>query len=177
MLYTIYFTTLSVYDIEINALWDLIIVFFIYSAAQAELQSAYIKRYTKGIKVRKLVSSNYIEAPPSTTMLKLYKLLLTKNTHMVVTKKDGKYALVSKVLANPLAPNSRELLSKRIAEFAQQIPTVTEDEPVSKALERMQYEEVPALAVVDGKRLVGLLLAEHLEAVIALHMPQIMREK
>ncbi len=175
--YTVYLTNLSVYDIEISLLWDLLIVFFIYTAGQAELQSAYIKKYTKHIKVSKVMGSNYILVKPSTTMIALYKLLLSRKTHIVIVRKGHNFALVSRIPINPLNQGTKEMLQKKVTEFAEEIPSVKESEPLSKAIEIIRYEDAPAVTVTRGGKLVGLLMSEHLETIIALHMPQIMGGK
>lgn len=152
-------------------LWDFIIALFIYGAAQAELASAYIVKYTSNLHVRDAVSRNYALISKESSMRDLYKTLLKEKTHIVLFKDGDKYKAVTKLAANPLNPATQTILSRRVSEFSVEVPKVDYNEKLSRAVEKMRYEDTGLMAVTKRGRLAGILQTQHVESIIALHLP------
>jgi hypothetical protein len=51
-----------------------------------------------------------------------------------------------------------------------EIPQIEYSAPLSKAVEKMRYEDSQTMAVMRKGKLAGVLLAPHVESIIALHM-------
>lgn len=152
-------------------LWNFIIVLFIYGAAQAELENAYIMKYTSTLKVRNAVTKNFIAVNPDTSMRELYKVILKSGTHIAVFKDGGSFRTVTRLSINPFNQESREILDKSVREYSVEIPSVDYNAPLSKAIRKMRYEEAPVVAVTRAGKLVGVLQSQHIESIIALHLP------
>ncbi|MCW6160018.1 MAG: site-2 protease family protein [Candidatus Micrarchaeales archaeon] len=152
-------------------LWNFIIVLFIYSAAQAELENAYIMKYTSTLKVRDAVTKNFITINPTTPMRELYKSILKSGTHIAVFRDAGAFRAVTRLSVNPFNQESQEILSKTAREYSVEIPSVDYNAPLPKAIKKMRYEEAPLVAVTRAGKLVGVLQSQHVESIIALHLP------
>ncbi len=151
--------------------WDLIVVLFVYSGAQGELEMSYIIKYTANLRVSQAISSNYAMVAPATKMRKVYEVLLKKGTHIILFQKGGKTYAVSKISVSPLSKETASILDSDVSAYASELPEIGYSAPLSKAIEKMRYEDATVLAVMKGKRLAGILYAPHVESVVALHLP------
>lgn len=163
-------------DWDFIMLWDLLLVVFIYGGAQGELESAYIKKYTSSLHVYDAVSGNYAMVKPDTTLKDVYQILISEKTHIVLFKKGTTLNIVSKIPVNPFGKGP-EILDKKVSDFGTVIPTIDYNATLSKALERMRYEDATVLAVMKRGKLAGVLLSQHVESVIALHLPHTVQEE
>jgi Zn-dependent protease len=150
-------------------LWNVIIAIFIYGGARAELEMAYISKYTEKLHVYSLLSKDFIQVKSSTTMGWLYRILLRRGARTVLFK-DGKVVkMVSRITVNGLG-NKTGSLNLKVSQFADEIPAIDYNANLSKAISRMRYEESGIMAVTKGKKVIGILLADRIEALAALHM-------
>lgn len=152
-------------------LWNFIIVLFIYGAAQAELENAYVIRYTSTLKVKDAVTRSFITMSPDSSMKELYKAILKSGTNIAVFKEKGAFRLVTRLPTNPFNQETQDILSKKVLDYSAEIPSVDYSAPLSKAIKKMRYEEAPVVAVTRAGKLVGVLQSQHLESIIALHLP------
>jgi len=58
-----------------------------------------------------------------------------------------------------------------VHDYGVSIPSIDYGSSLSKAIKKMRYEEAPLVAVIKGGRLVGVLQSQHVESIIALHLP------
>lgn len=173
VLYVAILPNVSTTYIIVVVLINLIFIMFIYGGAQAELQSAYITKYTSNLHVYDALTRNYRVVSPNATMRQIYDILLKEKTHIILFKENGAIKLVRKPNLNP-SPFSRastQLLSKKVSEFGGTVlPKIEYGAPLSKAIEKMRYEESEVMAVVRRGKLAGILQVQHVESIIALHM-------
>ena len=152
---------------EFIVLWDAAIAFFIYSGAQAELQSAYIKHNISGLKAKDAMTGNYMIAKGTSTLTELYNTIRKGKTNIVLFV-DGNSI---KVLSNA---SLQKLLRKNIgnmsSDFGVAIPSIPHDLPLYGAIERMQSENSNIAAVTRNGKIIGILLMQHIESIIALHI-------
>ncbi len=155
---------------EFIVLWDVFIAIFLYGAAKAELQAAYLKTYTSDLKASSAVTKQYIMALPGTTLARLYSMVVDSKTHIVLFRDNGRYYLVSRLPYNSFGRIMEGYGSQPISRFSTELPTVASDATLYSALERMQESNTGVAGVTKGGALVGVLLRQHVESVIALHM-------
>jgi predicted transcriptional regulator len=159
---------------EFVVLWTLIIVMFLYGGAQSELQSAYVLEYASGLHARDAISKNFMIVTPQTSMRQLYKKLLEEKSHIAIFKDGKKFRVVTRLVANPLSKSSADMMNKTVLSFSMLIPQISFDASLSEAIKRIRFEEAPVIAVTKNGKIVGVLLEQHVEQLLALHMPQIM---
>jgi Zn-dependent protease len=162
---------------EFVVLWTLIIVMFLYGGAKSELQSAYVLEYATGLHAYDAASKNFLVITPHTTMRQLYRKLLDEKAHIAVFRRGNKIRVVTRLVANPLGRSSGNMMSKDVMSFSMEIPQTSYDAPLSDAIKKIRYEEAPLVAVTKKGRIVGVLLEQHVEQLLALHMPQIMAKE
>ncbi len=151
-------------------LWNVIIAIFIYGGAQAELESAYISKYTEKLHVYNLLSKDFMVVKPTITIKQLYKTLLRRGVRTVLFKDGRSIKMVSKITIKGLG--NRAALNAKISQFADEIPIIDYNISLSKAISKMRYEESGIMAVTKGRKIVGILLADRIEALAALHVHQ-----
>ena len=158
---------------EFIVLWDVIIALFLYDGAKAELQAAYVKDYTSGMRAKDMITRNYIAISKSTTLKEMYQMMLKKGTHIVLLHKEGKIFALSIPSVGSLAGSTRVLGNKALEPFRVAIPTIKYDENLSKAIDIMRNDNVNVIAVMKGDRLEGILYGPHIESVISFYMAHI----
>ncbi len=168
--YVFYLPSVSLSTLVLLLLWNLIIIMFIYGGAQSELASAYMEKYTVKLHARDAITKDYIEVTPNTTLRRLYGILLKRGTKTVLFKKNDSVMMVSGINANPMDKNSQKMLSKKVSDFGHEIPKMDYKDKLSRAVEKMKYEETGVVAVMHHGKISGILLAEHVESIVALHM-------
>lgn len=150
---------------EFFVFWDIIIAMFLYSGAQAELQSAYIKKYSSRLHVRDALSRNFILLSHPATIQEVYAKILRRHTHIVLVKKGDIIFLLSRF---------RGLANKKggdlIKSVSVQIPSIDYDASLSKAIDLMASEQKGIIAVSRAGRIVGVLMDSHVESIISLQM-------
>jgi Zn-dependent protease/CBS domain-containing protein len=149
-------------------LWNVIIAVFIYGGAQAELESAYISKYTEKLHVYNLLSTDFVEVKPNTTIKRLYSMLLKRGVRTVLFREGGSVKMVSRITVKALG--DKNVPAAKVSKFSDEIPTITYNTTLSKAISKMRYEESGIVAVMKGRKIAGILLADRIEALVALHV-------
>jgi hypothetical protein len=90
-MYALLYSGNTVFYREFLVLFSLLIAFFVYSGAQAEYQSAYIKENTKNLKASDAITRNYIFVSPDTKISELYNKIIKEKTYMIVFEKDKEF--------------------------------------------------------------------------------------
>jgi Zn-dependent protease len=155
---------------ELIVLWDVFIAVFLYGGAKAELQAAYLKTYTRGLTAVSAMTKNYIMTKGSTTLARLYGMVLDKHTHIVLFRNAGKYYVVSRLPYNSLGKMAGGMANQSISGFSAELPTLDAKASLYSALERMQEANTGVAGVLSHGMLVGILQRQHVESVIALHV-------
>jgi Zn-dependent protease len=153
---------------EFIILFDIVIAFFIYGGAKSELNSAFIKEAISDLKVKDAITKGFIMVKPDTRIDELYRLFIKTNMHTAVFKKDDKIKMVSSSALQKLVQKKAK---PQVAEdFGVEIPVVPYNLKLYSAIERMRNAESGIAAVTNGGRVIGLLLTQNAESIIALHM-------
>ncbi|MCL4371927.1 M50 family metallopeptidase [Candidatus Marsarchaeota archaeon] len=157
---------------EFIVLWDVFIAVFLYGGAKAELQNAYIKEYTKGIKASAALSRNFVFLNHRPKLIDVYKTMLKSHKHIILFMENGKVYVVSRLPQGiiPIAQirgNERDIASI-------EVPTIESTAPLFSALSRMQDDNIGLVAVLKGKKILGVLLKQHVESLISLHVSHVM---
>ena len=150
-------------------LWNVIIAVFIYGGAQAELESAYMLKYTEKLHVHNLISSDFIEVTPNTTVRRLYSILLKNGVKTVLFRQGGAVKMVARITVRALGKGP-DTLSAKVSDFADDIPTMDYNANLARAISKMRYEESGIVAVTKGNKIAGILLADRIDALAALHV-------
>lgn len=153
---------------EFIVLWDIIIALFVYSGAKAELQSAFVKENISSLHVSDAISRNYVEVRKDTTIPQLYKTLLRHHTHIVLFREGKAVRAVTNLSLDKLPWKGKAL--RGVRSLGAEIPQIQYDAQLYSAINKMQSEGTNLLAVMMGGRLVGVLLAQHAEFIIALYL-------
>ena len=61
-------------------------------------------------------------------------------------------------------------MSNTVDSFCTEIPTIGINKPLPAAIDKMRNENTGIIAVKVGRKVVGVLVAQHVESVIALHI-------
>ncbi|MDE1871618.1 MAG: site-2 protease family protein [Candidatus Micrarchaeota archaeon] len=153
---------------EFIIVWDVAIAFFIYSGAQAEMQSALIKENIKGLRARDAATSNYLVVRGTLSMDKLYKKLMHSETHIVLFRKGSQVKILSSASLQKLLKSPKP--GAIIADFGTPIPSIPYSMGLYDAIGRMRSDESNVAALLKGDTIKGILLMQHIEAIIALHI-------
>lgn len=149
---------------------DIAVAFFIYSGAQAELQSAFIRQNIADLKASDAMTNNFVLVNGDSDIKSLYRTLMSNKTHIAVFQKEGKVQVLSnyslqKLLSKPV-PNGR------IEDYGTPIPSVPYTTLLYTSIERMRSENSNIAAVTMKGKVKGILLMQHVESIIALHISQ-----
>jgi Zn-dependent protease len=153
---------------EFIVLWDLVIALFVYGGAKEELQSAFIRENISMLHVSDAISENYVEVKKDTTIEQLYKTILKHRTHIVLFKDGNSVKLVSNLSLGKMPWKGSAMGS--IRSLGTEIPQIQYGAHLYSAINKIQSEGKNTLAVMKGNRLVGVLLAQHVEFVISLYL-------
>ncbi len=157
-------------NIALFMLWNVVIAVFIYGGAQSELQAAYITKYAAKLKVSSAVNRHFIEVKSDTRLRALYKTFLKKGVIPVLFKKKNSVWLTSKLVADPSRKDISQFLSKKVSDYAVEVPAIDYEASLAKAIDRMRYEESSIVAVLKNKKIYGIIYAEHVESILALSL-------
>ena len=148
---------------EYVAFGNLIIVALFYGGAQSEKKAAIIRRNTEGITVNSALSKNYTMVNPKLKLSQLYARVKSRKGHVIVTKVNGRYALVD-LFKNDEDPNLR------VVDISVPIPELPPDTSIADAFIKMQLADFGLIAVVKRKRLLGVTTASMLQTIITLYL-------
>lgn len=155
---------------EFIIIWDVVIAFFIYNGAQAEMQNAFVKVGVADLKAKDAITKNYVVVKSDTNIEDLYKTIVKNQIHIVLFKKDGNVKILSNSALQKLLKKPSPYLS--IENFGIKIPSVPYNMSLYGAIERMRSAETNIAAVTKADKIIGVLLTQHIESIIALHISQ-----
>lgn len=153
---------------EFIVLWDVFIAVFLYGGAKAELQNAYVREYTKDMKVGAAVSKNYAMLGGRPTLYDVYSAIIKSHKHIVLFKYGMKIYAVARMPQNMI--NNPKLENIDISRLSTQLEEFDYNEPIYKAYSKMQTDGIGIAAVMRRGRFVGILQMQHMESLISLHM-------
>ncbi|MEM0154468.1 MAG: M50 family metallopeptidase [Methanothrix sp.] len=153
---------------EFIVLWDVFIAVFLYGGAKAELQGAYVKEYTKGIRVGTAISRNYTMLKGKPDLYDIYKAVMKSHTHIVLFRENGKIYIVSRLPRNMMAGSS--LYNIDVGKISMPLSEFDASEPIYGVYSKMQSEGVGIAAVTKNGRFAGIVQMQHMESVISLHI-------
>jgi Zn-dependent protease len=160
----------SIIDKEFIVLFDVMIAFFVYTGARAEMQSAIIKNNISDLKAKDAITKDYIMVKSSINVGQLYDILKKSKMHIVLFKDGKEIKIVSSELLQKQL--KKGVLAQRITKIGISVPVVPYNTNLYSAIERMRSCESNLAAVIRGKQIVGILLMQHIESIIALHLSQ-----
>ncbi len=159
---------------ELIIFWDLIIAMFLYDGAKSELQSTYMKHYASGLPVNAALSRNYVLVDADSKIESLYGRLVRAHTHIILAR-SGKELMVVKRI-----PTQQEYARRKyytVRDISERLHTIGPNRSLYDAITTMSSANVGILAVVDRGRLKGILLAQHVEYIVALKAQLIASER
>ena len=172
IIFAIYATGYSLVSREFLVFYDIFIVMFLYSGSQAELQSAYVKTYASDLRVKDALSRNFLLVDKNSRLPAIYKKMLKSRTSILLFRDGPAVKIVRLPQKLPFMHDAKtkELMSRPISQFGTKIAVIKYREKLVKALENMQQENSSIAAVTDGKRIIGVILSQHADSIIALHI-------
>ena len=157
-------TSSPLYYKEFVFLWNLLIVFFLYGGAEAEQDMNEIRKESKGITLRDVVSKRYAFVTPDKSMKDLYGIVKRTREHLLITKIGDSYAYVSLM-------ERKKLKGAMVArDISISIPHIGANEGIVDALELMESGESGILAVTKNGKLLGIVTLPHLRTFLSLHI-------
>jgi Zn-dependent protease len=153
---------------EFIVLWDVFIAVFLYGGAKAELQGAYVKEYTKDIKVGAAVSRNYTMLKGRPDLYGIYKAVMKSHTHIVLFRENGKIYIVSRLPRNMLA--GAPLNNIDVGKISMPLSEFDTNEQIYSAYSKMQSDGAGVAAVMKRGKFIGIVQMQHMESVISLHI-------
>ena len=157
------------YD-EFLVVFSFIMAMFMYVAGKAEMQMIYVSQYASKVGVTKAMSDNFILESPDTTLAKLYDDIVSKHTHIALFIDGNAVKVVSRIPSNLMSKEAIVSSEKPIAVWGVEIPKIQYNVSIDKAINIMRYNEATIAAVLKRDKIVGVLLEQHLESFIALHI-------
>ncbi len=147
----------------------LFIALFVYLGAQGEAHAVEMRAIFKGARVRDAMISRFVTLSENDPLERAAREAMSGHQKdFPVT--DGRQItglLLNREVVKALSAGD---VHQRVGEMAcQRCPTVQENEPLDRAVDKMQSADCPALLVVRDGELVGLLTSEHLGDWILLH--------
>ncbi|MGC8662356.1 MAG: site-2 protease family protein [Candidatus Micrarchaeia archaeon] len=149
---------------EFVSLWNLIIVMFLYSGAQAEGESAKIKKSTAGLNLSDAITKHFILVNSNMKLSELYNVLLKKKEHNVITKLGSTYARVE--IYGKISRKD----ALYVKDVSIPIPSMQAKLPLADALSLMGSREAGMVAVIYKKKFLGVATASSIQTIISLHM-------
>jgi Zn-dependent protease len=156
---------------EFIVLWDVFIAVFLYGGAKAELQGAYVKEYTKGIKVSAALSSNYIMLKGKPSVHEIYSAVIKSHKHIILFRENGKIYAIARMPQNMLMSTKAQNID--ISKMSVALEQFEAGEPIYSAYSKMQSEGIGIAAVLKKGRFAGIVQIQHLESLISLHMAHV----
>ncbi len=153
---------------EFVVLIDIIMAMFIYSGAQGEMQATYAKEYSKGMRTSDLMSTSFILAKPTWNIRQIHEAMVRQHNHIILFMNGKSVRYIPSISYQSLRkPPGRAVTAMDIS---REIPAVRRNTTVTDVIDIMRNEESAMVAVVEGQRIIGYVLAQHLESMLALRM-------
>ena len=153
---------------EFIVIVDVMIALFIYSGARYELQSAFIKENITELKASNAMTKNYVVVSGDMDTEQLYSTMMKKRAGIVIFKRNGNIEMISNNSLQKLMKNPS--YKGKIENFGTPIMSIEYNTKLYSAIERMRSEGTGIAAVTKHGSVVGILLPQHAESVIALHI-------
>jgi len=157
----------------VMGVWLMILGFFLQKAASSSLVQFQIGKELRGIKVSKFMTKDPISVPPDITIREFIDEYLYQSHHHLypVTEKRTLIGYVSLREVKSLTPEEWvKTPVKKAMVPASSFRTISPDTSASQALALIQEANLPALFVVEDKRLIGILTAQDLFKLISLKL-------
>jgi Zn-dependent protease len=149
---------------EFVFIWNLLLVFFLYGGASAEQDINEIRKESKGITLKEVLSRHYMLVSPDKNIRELYLLVKNTKEHLLITKIGDGYAYVDLI-------ESKNLKKARSAgDIAIAIPSIEIEGGIMDALELMQSSDRGLLAVTQSGRIAGVVTMPHIKTFLSLHL-------
>jgi len=149
---------------EFMTFWDLIIVMFLWSGAQAEEQGAKIKKDTFGLYLRNAVTKHFIKVNPEMRLSELYTKVVKEGEHVIITKIGKDYAYVE-------IYNKAKLKNAiYVKDIATKIPSLSAAMPLADALSLIESRDVSIAAVTSRNKLLGVATLSGMQTIISMHL-------
>lgn len=155
---------------EFIVFWDVAIAFIIYNGSQAELQSALIKENISDLKAKDAITKNFVVLDEDAKASELYKTLLNKKNHIVLLRKGPEVRILSSTALQALL--KKPAPDTLIGRFGVAIPAIPYNLNLYNAIERMRSENSNTAVVMKASNIEGVLLMQHIESIVALHISQ-----
>jgi Zn-dependent protease/predicted transcriptional regulator len=140
----------------------LFIALFVYLGAEAEARMVHLQSLFRGIPVRQAMVTRFVTLSPEDTLETATQVLLDGSQQDFPVVQEGRLLglLARRDLLRELQQQGSGGQVRGAMNLA--ISPVAAPDPLEGAFQRMQSEELTALPVVDGSRLVGLLTMENI---------------
>ncbi len=136
--------------------------FFIYGGAVADKQLAMVRVGTHGLTIRNAISRRFMFVDIGMKADALYRKVESSGTSIVISRADGKFVLIDLF--------RRRTQGSGIPDLVVSIPQFSPSTLMIDALREMESGNVGIGVVAKGGRLVGVVTAQHLNALISLHL-------
>lgn len=152
-------------------LWIMVIAFFIAFAAMSEYNSLLVQVYLKKIRLKDLITEDYIILKPNQTVSSaIQKMMARKRFGALVSGKSLKVLSLDDVSQIP----RQDWEEKKVSNIAKTVRPSSVNTPADVILQRMNQARRPLLPIVSGKKLVGVVFREDLEKLI--RMAEVLRK-
>ncbi len=155
---------------EFIIIWDVAIAFFIYSGAQAEMQSALIRENVADLKAQDAVTKDYVLIRGTPTIRGLYDKMVKNGAQIVLFRKGNDIRIITNQSLQRLLKGAPD--KAKIENFGIQIPSIAYNTSLYGAIEQMRSGETNVAVLTKGRKIDGILLMQHIESIIALHISQ-----
>ena len=147
---------------------DLVMAMFIYSGAQGEMQATYAKEYSKGMRASSIINTSFILAKPAWTIRQIHEAMEKHHTHIMLFTSGKAVRYIPPVSYQSMRKPPGKALTAM--DISREIPAVRIGTPVPGIIDVMRNEESSIVAVTKGARIIGYILSQHLESMLALRM-------
>jgi Zn-dependent protease/predicted transcriptional regulator len=155
---------LGVYNIAggafVQGIWQMLIGFFVYSAAGASRAHAELRGSLHGVPVSRIMRHELVTVPADTPVQKLVDDYFYRHFYKVFPVVDGTGRLVGVIGLKDVANANRDdWRNVRVADIMKPLSednTVPSNAPAYKVLQMMQRRQNSRLLVVDGQTLKGM---------------------
>jgi CBS domain-containing protein len=144
----------------VQGIWQMLIGFFVYSAAGASRAHAELRGSLHGVPVSRIMRHELVTVPADTPVQKLVDDYFYRHFYKVFPVVDGTGRLVGVVglkdVANAKRDDWRNVRTGDIMKPLSEDNTVTSNAPAYEVLQMMQRRQNSRLLVVDGQTLKGM---------------------
>ena len=143
----------------------MITVIYLYGGAQAEKQSAIIKRDTEGETIHGIVSRHFILVEGKEKVSKLFERMKKSGEHVIIVKTHTGYGS-----ADLFRRDAFTKMADSVEEIITPISTIAENSSLIDAMAAAEKGGLGIAAVTRNGKLVGIVSSQQLQTIIALHI-------